>query len=104
MKKINDFLKKEIEALNTTPYDSNWICVIDADNIDNELKELKIGNAAVSFYQDDIEHFRTALKGVKKIDKPKVEVTGDDISIGELENLEQNDWDKIVQEFFVRRN
>ena len=104
VKKINDFLKKEIEALNTTPYDSNWICVIDADNIDNELKELKIGNAAVSFYQDDIEHFRTALKGVKKIDKPKVEVTGDDISIGELENLDQNDWDKIVQEFFVRRN
>lgn len=104
VKRINGFLKDEIDALNVTPYDSNWICVIDADNIDNEIKDLKIGNAAVSFYQDDIEHFRAALKGVKKIDKPKAEVTGDDISIGELENLDPNDWDKIVQEFFVRRN
>jgi CheY-like chemotaxis protein len=104
VKKINGFLKNEIDALNVTPYDSNWICVIDADNIDNEIKDLKIGNAAVSFYQDDIEHFRTALKGVKKIDKPKAEITVDDISIGELENLDPNDWEKIVQEFFVRRN
>ena len=104
VKKINGFLKNEIDALNVTPYDSNWICVIDADNIDNEIKDLKIGNAAVSFYQDDIEHFRSALKGIKKIDKPKAEITGDDISIGELENLAPNDWEKIVQEFFVRRN
>lgn len=104
VKRINSFLKNEIDALNTTPYDSNWICVIDADNIDNEIKDLKVGNAAVSFYQEDIEHFRTALKGVKKIDKPKAEVTGDDISIGELENLAPNDWDRLVQEFFVRRN
>jgi hypothetical protein len=104
VKKINGFLKNEIDALNVTPYDSNWICVIDADNIDNEIKDLKIGNAAVSFYQDDIEHFRTALKGIKKIDKPKAEITVDDISIGELENLDPNDWEKIVQEFFVRRN
>lgn len=104
VKKINTLLKNEIEALSVTPYDSNWICVIDADNIDNELKELKIGNAAVSFYQDDIEHFRTALKGAKKVDKPKVIVTGEEISIGELENLDQSDWDRLVNEFFVRRN
>lgn len=104
VKRINTLLKNEIEALSVTPYDANWVCVIDADNIDNELKELKIGNAAVSFYQDDIEHFRTALKGTKKVDKPKVVVTGEEISIGELENLEQSDWDRLVQEFFVRRN
>jgi len=104
IKKINTILKNEIEALSVTPYDSNWVCVIDADNIDNELKELKIGNAAVSFYQNDIEQFRTALKGAKKVDKPKVIVTGEEISIGELENLEQSDWDRLVQEFFVRRN
>jgi len=104
VKKINTILKNEIEALSVTPYDSNWVCVIDADNIDNELKELKIGNAAVSFYQNDIEQFRTALKGAKKVDKPKVIVTGEEISIGELENLEQSDWDRLVQEFFVRRN
>jgi CheY-like chemotaxis protein len=104
VKKINTILKNEIEALSVTPYDSNWVCVIDADNIDNELKELKIGNAAVSFYQDDIEQFRTALKGAKKVDNPKVIVTGEEISIGELENLEQSDWDRLVQEFFVRRN
>ena len=104
VKKVNSFLKNEIEALNITPYDSNWICIIDADNIDNEIKDLKIGNAAVSFYQDDIEHFRTALKGIKKIDKTKGETTSYDISIGELENLSSNDWNKLVDEFFVRRN
>jgi len=104
VKRINSLLKNEIEVLSVTPYDSNWICVIDADNIDNELKELKIGNAAVSFYQDDIEHFRAAIKGAKKVDKPKVEVTGEEISIGELENLEPSDWERLVQEFFVRRN
>jgi CheY-like chemotaxis protein len=104
VKRINTLLRKDIEALSITPYDSNWICMIDAENIDDELKQLKIGNAAVTFYQDDIEHFRTALKGTKKIDKPQLEVTGDDLSIGELTNLSASDWEKMVQEFFVRRN
>ncbi|HKI79016.1 MAG TPA: response regulator [Ignavibacteriaceae bacterium] len=104
VKRINSHLKEEIESLSVTPYDSNWICIIDADNMDNEIKELKIGNAAVSFYQDDIENFRVALKGAKRVDKPKAEITGDEFYIGELENLEANDWNKMVQDFFIRRN
>ena len=68
--KINKPLQYDVELLNVTPYDSNWVCIIDAENLDTELKELKIGKTAVSLYQDDIEHFidlrKKSLKPAKE--------------------------------------
>ncbi|MCB0732237.1 MAG: response regulator, partial [Ignavibacteriae bacterium] len=52
---INSNLEDNLETLEISPYEQNWICKIDADNLDTEIKNLQIGNAAVNFYQEDIE-------------------------------------------------
>jgi CheY-like chemotaxis protein len=98
---INKPLQYDVSLLNVTPYDSNWVCTIDAENLDNELKNLKIGKSAVSLYQDDIEHFidlrKKSIKPVKE-----GEYADGEIYIGELESLDEPNWNKVSSEFFKR--
>ena len=99
--KISKPLQYDIELLNVTPYDSNWICEIDAEDIDTELKNLKIGKTAVSLYQDDIEHFIDLRKKSLKPAK-EGEYENGEIYIGELETLDEPNWNKVSSEFFKR--
>jgi CheY-like chemotaxis protein/glycine cleavage system H lipoate-binding protein len=98
---INKPLQYDITLLNVTTYASNWICIIDAEDLDSELKNLKIGKTAVSMYQDDIEHFldlrKKTLKPVKE-----GEYIESEIYIGELESLDEPNWNKVSSEFFKR--
>ena len=99
--KISKPLQYDVEQLNVTPYDSNWICIIDADDLDTELKNLKIGKSAVSLYQDDIEHFiDLRKKSLKPVKEGEYESEG--IYIGELESLDEPNWNKVGSEFFKR--
>ena len=49
LSKNNNDLIDNIERLELSPYELSWICTIDANNLDNELLSMKIGNAAVNF-------------------------------------------------------
>jgi len=97
----NKPLQYDLSKLNVTTYSSNWICIIDAEHLDSELKELKIGKSAVSLYQDDIERFldirKKTLKPVKE-----GEYADSEIYMGELENLDEPNWNKVSIEFFKR--
>lgn len=100
---VNTLLQENLEALNITPYEKNWICAIDTENFDNEIKELKIGKSAVAFFQDDIEKFRLIMKDLLKADKKEGEyVEEGQIYIGQIEKLNDVNWQKVVAEFFVR--
>jgi glycine cleavage system H lipoate-binding protein len=100
---INLILKEDLEALDTTPYERNWFCIIDAGEMDSEISNLKIGKAAVAFFQEDIEMFQTSVS--KFVKKDSGEFKGkhtDELYIGVLENLEEVEWDKITEQFFKR--
>lgn len=100
---VNTLLKDNLEVLNVTPYEKNWICAIDTENLDNELKEMKIGKSAVSFFQDDIEKFRVIMKDLLKSEKKEGEyVEEGQIYIGQIEKLNDVNWNKVVAEFFIR--
>ncbi|MFO7445848.1 MAG: response regulator [Ignavibacteriaceae bacterium] len=99
--KINKPLQHDVEPLDMTSYNGNWICVIDADNLDAELKNLKIGKAAVSLYQEDIEQYISLRKKSLKPAK-EGEFENSEIYIGELESLNEPDWNKVSSEFFKR--
>ncbi len=89
--------------MNATPYEKNWVCAIDTENLDNEIKEMKIGKSAVSFFQDDIEKFRLLMKDLLKSEKKEGEyVEEGQIYIGQIEKLNDVNWQKIIAEFFVR--
>jgi CheY-like chemotaxis protein/glycine cleavage system H lipoate-binding protein len=99
--KTNAALAEDTEALEWTSYQRNWVCVIDADNLDLELPQLKIGKSAVAFFQDDIDRFRGLLK---EMSKSAPEAGGFDEALyrGELQQLDDAQSDRLVKEFFLR--
>lgn len=97
IKSLNHNLTDDIEALDFTPYEKNWVCSIDAENLDIELPELKIGKNAVNFYQEEIDRYISKMKGLKK-----EEVKDNELYLGELENLTEKDWYIITGEFFKK--
>ncbi len=101
---INTILKGNPDALDVTPYDRNWICAIDPDDIDSEIKNLHIGKSAVSFFQNDIEHFKSVMKEILKAEKKEEDeyVNENQLYIGQLEKLSDMNWEKVVSEFFRR--
>ncbi|MDH7605596.1 MAG: response regulator, partial [Melioribacter sp.] len=96
VKSINHELSENLEALEFTPYGKNWICIIDADKLDLELQQLKIGKSAVTFYQEEIEKYINKMKEIVKKEAPMEE----EMYWGQLENLEEKDWYIITGEFF----
>ena len=100
---INTLLKENLAVLDVTPYERNWICALDTDNIDNEIKGMAIGKSAVALFQDDIEKFKVLMKDILKSEKQKGEyVEEGQLYIGQLEKLNDVNWQKVVAEFFVR--
>lgn len=99
---INTFLKDNIDALEITPYERNWVCALDAENLDNEIKDMNIGKAAVTFFQTDIEKFRIVMMEAVKSEKKSDEYVEDGLFIGQLEKLNNVNWNKVIAEFFVR--
>lgn len=98
--KINTDLGDNISALDYSTYEKNWICSIDADKLDTELTQLKIGKNAVSFYQDEIDKYTKEIKNYIRNDDKKKESF--EIYWGQLENLEEKNWYIITGEFFKK--
>jgi CheY-like chemotaxis protein/glycine cleavage system H lipoate-binding protein len=101
VKEVNKFINQELDQLNMTPYDINWVCEIDADELDSELSSLKIGKAAVSFYQDDIERLQELKKKLKTGKEAELEPAGV-IFAGEMEKLDDINWRRFAEEFFEK--
>ncbi len=86
--KINLALKENLPALAANPYHGSWICTLASDNLDLELPGLKIGKSAVALFQEDLERLRAAMGG-------------ESLHIGELENLPDEQWEKMAKDFFL---
>jgi CheY-like chemotaxis protein len=101
VKEINKFINDELESLNISPYEINWVCEIDADELDSELPSLKIGKSAVSFYQEDIERIQALKKKTKTGKEAELEPEGIIFS-GEMEKLDDISWKRFAEEFFEK--
>ena len=99
---INTLLKDNVDALDVTPYERNWVCALDAENLDNEIKDMHIGKSAVSFFQEDIDKFKTLFTEILKSEKKGDEYLEEGLFIGQLENISDVNWNKVIAEFFVR--
>ena len=101
--KVNTTLKRGLKALDLTPYGDNWVCILDAEDLDIEISKLKIGKAAVSFYHDELEHAHQhmrKMRGNGQGGKRMPSSVG--VSQAELELLNDREWDEIVMEFFKK--
>jgi CheY-like chemotaxis protein/glycine cleavage system H lipoate-binding protein len=99
---INTTLARSGEALERTPYENNWVCIIDADQLDTELPELKIGNAAVAFYREELDRFRSVAKTMSRVTTDSDDPQGDNLYTGELQDFNDRDYQEIVTTFFER--
>jgi CheY-like chemotaxis protein len=96
--KINEDLRKNSAMLEDMPYGSNWICVIEGDDLDAELPRLKIGTSAVALFQEDIDRFQDV---VQKADGHDASDPAS-LSIGAIEQLDDARWETTVKEMFGR--
>lgn len=64
---VNSELTDYINILKIKPYEVGWICCIEATNLTQELKDLKIGADAVSWYQEEYERFNRAFEGLNSV-------------------------------------
>jgi CheY-like chemotaxis protein/glycine cleavage system H lipoate-binding protein len=100
---VNSPLAADPTALESSSYGENWICIIDPDKLDSELPELKIGNTAVAFYQEEIERFQKATRSMRRrTPTGAAEEVGAEMYQGELQDLEDNDHQIVVNGFFRR--
>jgi CheY-like chemotaxis protein len=96
--KINEELRENCAILEDKPYGKSWVCVIDGDDLDAELSQLKIGKSAVALYQEDLDRFQAfvqKVKGQELTDSPS-------LSIGAIGKLDDAHWETAVKEFFAR--
>lgn len=100
---INKALLNDLERLESTPYYKNWFCRIDASQLEEELKELKIGQNAVELYNEDIDRLQNYVKQYVKSTKDEKEVPANgELYLGELAQLKDKDLNVILNEFFKR--
>ena len=73
----------------------------DADNLGEEVKDLKIGNAAVTFYQDEIEKSVIYFKPLNvKTESSPIMSQHNGHFWGKLEKLDNKSVEKIINNFF----
>ncbi len=100
--KINKNIASHPEALDSTPYDQNWICQMDATALDDELSKLHIGQSAVNYFNDEINKLSLYIKDnvSSTMDENAIPADGK-VHIGELAALKEKDLNIIVNDFFT---
>ena len=93
---LNEALGKPGQWDENLSYGRNWVCIIEADDLDKELPRLKIGKSAVAFLQDEIERFtqfQLEAEGIEPLDP-------ESLCIGAFEKMETDRWNSAVRKFF----
>ncbi len=99
--KVNSTLLNNIDSLEISAYNKNWICLLDTENIDTELEDLKIGKSAVTFIQDEIENCQTNFKSIVAERKRDKKLAGNDgFCFGKIRELTDKEWKKTISRFF----
>ncbi len=91
---VNEALSGEPGAIAGSAYGGNWVCMIEGDDLDSELGSLKIGKAAVTFFQEEIGRFQAFLQNAGV---PASEA----LKNGALGRLDETGWNKAAKEFFA---
>jgi CheY-like chemotaxis protein len=99
--KLNENIRNDIELLNETCYGDNWICLLEAENLDDELKELKIGKSAIAMFESDLDMLIYALKKFDTFSDENEYKIGKNI-FNLREKLSENQYFSILYEIFSK--
>ena len=91
----NAALTTNAGAIQDFAYGGNWVCAIEGDDLDSELGSLKIGKAAVAFFQEEVGRFQEFLQSAGM---PASEA----LRTGALGKLDDSGWSRAAEAFFTR--
>ncbi len=99
---VNSLLIDELDLLEHSAYGKNFICTIKADHLDEDLKDLYIGQSAVELFNGDISRLNEYVKKHVRTTKDEDRIPADGLLyIGELELLQEENFRSIVSDFFI---
>ena len=93
---VNGALNETAGQSQAFSYGKNWVCKIEADDLDAELPELNIGKSAVAYVQDEIDrftHFQREAGGDENLDPGS-------LCIGAFEQMDNDRWNLAAKTFF----
>jgi CheY-like chemotaxis protein len=96
---VNEELIHHPEYVKVNPYEVGWICRLEPVDLAGELESLRIGRAAVSWYEEEIERFGNLLQ---ELDRPKEgAATGTDNgrTHAATEQMPDEAWDAFSRSF-----
>jgi CheY-like chemotaxis protein len=99
---INSELAQNLEWLEKQPYERGWVCSIKPDQLAAELENLKIGDKAAAWYQQEIKRVRELLAPMSSNGHnghPAELPTAAQLVEGQLEEVDEKTWEKFAESF-----
>ena len=95
---VHTELNNRIDYLRIKPYELGWICSIEPSNLSEDLKNLKIGAAAIDWYQNEIDKYQELVKTISRdMEKAKAE---NEVKAEEVDDqLHQEIWTQFPKSF-----
>jgi glycine cleavage system H lipoate-binding protein len=91
---VNADLTHQLEWLATRPYERGWVCSMKPAHLAEELGQLKIGEAAAAWYQEEIARLQQLLGSAQGNG-----LLIDQLAEGQLEQVDDSTWTKFTQTF-----
>ncbi|MDZ7267699.1 MAG: response regulator [candidate division KSB1 bacterium] len=96
---VNTELAQNLSWLEKQPYEKGWICSIKPDQLSAEIEQLRIGEKAAAWYQQEIKRVRELLMPAGGNGHPAILPEMARLVEGQLEETDDNTWKKFAESF-----
>jgi len=97
---VNAELLDRTELIKIKPYELGWICTMEPTNLTGDLRNLRIGTDAVSWYREEIDRYTELIR--KAIRDREAEGAGRSVRSGSREVLDDVGWEVFSHAFIER--
>jgi len=94
---VNDELRERPELIKLKPYQLGWVCTMEPASLTADLRELKIGADAVSWYGEEINRYGEMIRAALRAREGE----GKSVRTGGGEGLDEVTWE-VFEKAFVR--
>jgi hypothetical protein len=94
---VNEELRERPELIKLRPYQLGWVCTMDPESLTGDLRELKIGADAVSWYREEINRYGEMIRQALRAREGE----GKSVRNGDGPGLDDVTWE-VFEKAFVR--
>ncbi len=100
---VNTELVNNLGWLEKQIYEEGWICSIKPEHLSAELENLKIGEKAAVWYQEEMDRVRRLLAPETRIERPGEATEAVPLVEGQLEEADDAAWRTFVDTILARK-